>query len=113
MQRADIVVNNDGKVTAAQQQFGADVWILTDCATTDAGQTFKLRNATTGRYISNTTAPLALGQEGVTLTNVYNTRSGDFSIKYDNKAIYPICNIDARRPFTFNPITNIFINLLF
>ena len=30
--------NGGNNVTAAQQQYGADVWVLTDCATTDAGQ---------------------------------------------------------------------------
>ena len=94
--------NNDGKVTAAQQQFGADVWILTDCATTDAGQTFKLQNAITGRYVSGTTAPMALGESGATLTNVYNTRSGDFSIKIGNDALYPMSERVATNPNTLN-----------
>ena len=90
--------NNDGKVTAAQQQYGADVWVLKECATTDAGQTFKLQNATTGRYISSTTAPLALGDNGATLTNVYNTRSGDFYIKAGDAAIYPLSERVAGNP---------------
>ena len=94
--------NNDGKVTAAQQQYGADVWVLTDCATTDAGQTFKLQNATTGRYISNATAPISLGDNGTTLTNVYNTRSGDFSIKIGNDALYPMSERVATNPNTLN-----------
>ena len=90
--------NNDGKITAAQQQYGADVWVLKECATTDAGQTFKLQNATTGRYISSTTAPLALGDNGATLTNVYNTRSGDFYIKAGDAAIYPLSERVAGNP---------------
>ena len=94
--------NNDGKVTAAQQQFGADVWVLTECSTTDAGQTFKLQNATTGRYISSTTAPIALGENGATLTNVYNTRSCDFSIKAGEEALYPTSERAATNPNTLN-----------
>ncbi|MBR4967569.1 MAG: beta-N-acetylhexosaminidase [Bacteroidaceae bacterium] len=94
--------NNDGKVTAAQQQYGADVWVLTNCATTDAGQTFKLQNVTTGRYISSTTAPIALGEKGTTLTNVYNTRSKDFSIKVGNEALHPTSERAATNPNTLN-----------
>ena len=94
--------NNDGKVTAAQQQYGADVWVLTNCATTDAGQTFKLQNATTGRYISSTVAPIALGENGTTLTNVYNTRSKDFSIKVGDEALHPTSERAATNPNTLN-----------
>ena len=94
--------NNDGKVTVAQQQYGADVWVLTGCAATDAGQTFKLQNATTGRYISTTTAPIALGENGATLTNVYNTRSGDYSIKVGEEALYPTSERAATNPNTLN-----------
>ena len=94
--------NNDGKVTTAQQQYGADVWVLTDCVTTDGSQTFKLQNATTGRYISSTTAPIALGESGVTLTNVYNTRSNDFSIKIGEDALRPTSEHAATNPNTLN-----------
>ena len=92
--------NGGNNVTAAQQLYGADVWILTDCATTAAGQTFKLQNATTGRYISSTTAPIALGENGVTLTNVYNTRSGDFSIMAGEEALRPTSELVATNPNT-------------
>ena len=94
--------NNDGKVTAAQQQYGADVWILTNTNTTDGGQTFKLQNATTGRYISNSTAPITLGNNGITLTNVYNTRSGDFSIKVGEEALFPMSERATANPNTLN-----------
>ena len=92
--------NGGNNVTAAQLQYGADVWVLTDCATTTAGQTFKLQNATTGRYISSTTAPIALGENGVTLTNIYNTRSGDFSIMAGEEALRPISELVATNPNT-------------
>ena len=92
--------NGDDNVTAAQQQYGADVWVLTDCATTAAGQTFKLQNAVTGRYISSTVAPIALGENGVTLTNVYNTRSGDFSIMAGEEALRPLSELVATNPNT-------------
>ena len=92
--------NGDDNVTAAQQEYGADAWVLTDCATTAAGQTFKLKNAVTGRYISGTTAPIALGESGVTLTNVYNTRSGDFSIMAGEEALRPLSELVATNPNT-------------
>ncbi len=92
--------NNDGKVTAAKQQYGADIWVLTDCETTAAGQTFKLQNTTTGLYISSNTAPIALGNNGVTLTNVYNTKSGDFSIRMGEEALCPTPERAATNPNT-------------
>ncbi len=92
--------NGDDNVTSAQQEYGADAWVLTDCATTAAGQTFKLKNAVTGRYLSSTTAPIALGENGVTLTNVYNTRSGDFSIMAGEEALRPISELVTTNPNT-------------
>ncbi len=92
--------NGGATVAAAQQQYGADLWEVTDAATTDAGQTFKLRNVATGRYISSTNAPVALGENGVTLTNIYNTRSDDFSIMAGDGALYPIPERAATNPGT-------------
>ena len=94
--------NNDGKVTAATQRYGADVWNIVESTITEGGQTFKLQNATTGRYINSTSAPLALGNDGVTLTNVYNTRSGDFSIKVNDAAIYPLSERATTNPNTLS-----------
>ena len=92
--------NGEATVTAAQQQYGADLWEITDATITDAGQTFKLRNVATGRYISSTNAPVALGENGVTLTNVYNTGSDDFSIMAGDGALYPIPERAATNPGT-------------
>jgi len=94
--------NNDGIVTATRQEYGADVWEVAETASTANGQTFKLRNAVTGRYISNTTAPVALGESGATLTNVYNSKSGDFSIKAGEEALYPVPERAASNPNTLN-----------
>ena len=94
--------NNDGIVTATRQEYGADVWEVAETASTANGQTFKLRNAVTGRYISNTTTPIALGESGATLTNVYNSKSGDFSIKAGDKALYPIPERSATNPNSLN-----------
>ena len=94
--------NNDGVVTATRQEYGADVWEVVETASTANGQTFKLRNAVTGRYISNTTAPIALGESGATLTNVYNSKSGDFSIKAGDEALYPVPERAASSPNTLN-----------
>ena len=94
--------NNDSRVTAAKQDYGMDVWEVVESAITDNGQTFKLRNAMTGRYISNSAAPLALGNNGVTLTNVYNEKSGDFYIKVADAAIYPLSERAATYPNTLS-----------
>ena len=94
--------NNDGRVTATAQRYGADVWNIVESAITNNGQTFKLQNATTGRYISSTSAPLALGNNGVTLTNVYNTKSGDFSIKAGEAAIFPLSERAITNPNTLS-----------
>ena len=80
---------NDNVVYTDKQAYGADLWEVTESSVTAAGQTMKLRNAVTGRYISSTTAPVTLGSEGITLTNVYNSKSGDFSIKAGDNALYP------------------------
>ena len=92
--------NGDGAVTAARQEYGADVWELVETESTANGQTFKLRNAVTGHYISSATAPIALGESGVTLTNAYNTMSGDFSIMAGDGALYPIPERAATNPGT-------------
>ena len=94
--------NGSTTVTTALQQYGADLWELTEVTETANGQTFKLRNAATGRYISSATAPIALGESGVTLTNTYNTRSGDFSIMAGDGALYPIPERAAQNPNTLN-----------
>ena len=94
--------NNNGKVTAAKQEYGADVWEVTESSITAGGQTMKLRNAVTGRYISNTTAPLAMGESGIALTNTYNTKSGDFSIKAGDAAIYPLSERAVTNPNTLS-----------
>lgn len=94
--------NNNGVVTAARQEYGADVWELIETASTAGGQTFKLRNVVTGRYISSATAPVALGESGMTLTNAYNTMSGDFSIKAGEEAFYPVPERAATNPNTLD-----------
>ena len=94
--------NGNSTVTAAQQQYGADVWEITEAATTDAGQTFKLRNVATGRFISSANAPIMLGDNGTTLTNIYNSKSGDFTINAGNSALYPNSERATSNPNTLN-----------
>ncbi len=94
--------NGDATVTAAQQMYGADVWEVVDASVTANGQDLKLRNVATDRYISGTTAPVALGESGVVLTNNYNTRSGDFSIMAGDGALYPMPERAATNPNTLN-----------
>lgn len=92
--------NNDGVVTAAKQVYGADVWEITEEEITDNGQNIKLRNVATGRYIDGTTTPITIGESGITLTNVYNTRSEDFSIKAGNAALCPVPERATTNPNT-------------
>ena len=92
--------NGDGVVTAARQEYGADLWELVEAATGEAGQTFKLRNVATGRYIGNASAPIKTGDSGVTLTNAYNAKSGDFSIKAGDNALCPVPERAATAPNT-------------
>lgn len=94
--------NGDATVTAALQMYGADVWEVVDASVTANGQEMKLRNVATGRYISGTAAPVVLGSSGVTLTNTYNTRSGDFSIMAGDGALYPMPERAATNPNTLN-----------
>ena len=94
--------NGDATVTTAQQIYGADVWEVVDASVTANGQDLKLRNVATGRYISGATAPVALGESGVVLTNNYNTRSGDFSIMAGDGALYPMPERAATNPNTLN-----------
>ena len=97
-------LSDDGKATvsAGNITYGANVWEITESSTTAAGQTFKLRNAATGRCISSTTAPIELGANGTTLTNVYNPKSGDFSIKAGEEALFPMPERAAANPNTLN-----------
>ena len=94
--------NNDGIVTATKQEFGADAWVIVDATTSENSQTFKLCNATTGRYINSSAAPIALGENGVVLTNVYNAQSGDYSIKVNDAAIRPTSEFATTNPNTLS-----------
>ncbi len=94
--------NGNDVVTAGKQTYGADLWEVAEASTTNTGQTFKLRNVATGRYISGTTAPVTLGDNGAVLTNVYNEKSGDFSIKAGNAALYPLSEHAANNPNTLS-----------
>ncbi len=94
--------NGNAAVRAANDTYGANLWELTGTAITDAGQTFHLRNAITGRYISSATAPVALGESGITLTNRYNPKSGDFSIEAGGEALYPMPERATDNPNTLN-----------
>ena len=92
--------NGNATVTADKQQYGADLWEITEATTAATEQTMKLRNVATGRYISSTTAPIALGESGATLTNTYNAKSGDYSIKAGDAALYPLSERVTANPNT-------------
>ncbi len=84
---------DEGKdfVTAKALEYAADVWEVVTATESATGQDITLRNLATGRYINNTSYPLTLGASGSTLKNVYNTRTGDFSINAgSNGAIFPM-----------------------
>lgn len=93
---------DDGKTTAtaAATEYAANVWEVVTATLTDAGQNITLRNRATGRYISGTTAPVTLGTSAATLTNVYNTLTGDFSIKAGDNALFPMPEKATTNPNT-------------
>lgn len=95
---------DDGKstLTADTAKYTADVWEVTSATTTADGQEVTLRNRATGRYISGTTSPIALGNTPATLKNVYNDRTGDFSIMAGNGAIFPMPHRATANAHTLN-----------
>ena len=95
---------DDGKATAtaAAAEYAADVWEIVTATATDAGQNITLRNVATGRYISGTSAPIALGTTAATLTNVYNPLTGDFTINAGSSAIFPMPERSTTNPNTLN-----------
>ena len=95
---------DDGKATAtvAAAEYAADVWEIVTAQVTDVGQNVTLRNVATGRYISGTSAPIAIGTTAATLTNVYNPLTDDFSIKAANSAIFPMPELSTTNPNTLN-----------
>ena len=92
--------NGNGAVAVGKQQYGADLWVMTNAEVGTSGQSFKLKNAVTGRYISSTAAPVALGVDGVVLTNVYNEKTADYSIKAGEGALYPLSERVVNNPNT-------------
>ena len=95
-------IADNGGTTAivTASKYAADVWEIISAAETAAGQEIKLRNTATGRYLSGTTAPIALGSSAATFTNVYNSLTGDFSIKAGGSAIFPMPDKATSNPGT-------------
>ncbi len=89
-------------IQALSGNYLADVWeVVTANAQTD-GQEITLRNVATGRYISGTTSPITLGETAVTLKNIYNTKTGDFSILANGNAIFPMPEKAINNPNTLS-----------
>lgn len=85
-----IIDDGQAAVTVNALPMKADVWEVISANITDDGQEITLCNTATGRYISSSTAPLLLGDAAATLKNIYNTKTGDFSILADEEAIFPM-----------------------
>lgn len=97
------IIDNGGTTAIANAvPFAADVWEVVQANMVSDGQEITLRNVATGRYISNTTAPIQLGDNAATLKNVYNTRTGDFSIIAGSGAIFPMPEKATTNPNTLN-----------
>lgn len=97
-----MVDDGSSNVKISEQQFCADVWEITVANTTSDGQSVALRNLATGRFINSTSAPVTLGGTAVQLKNVYNERTGDFSIMAGNGAIFPMPERAVTNPLTLN-----------
>ena len=93
---------DEGGVSAMAKatDYAADVWEIVSATTAADGQTVTLRNLATGRYISSTTAPIALGASAVELKNTYNQRTGDFTINANGKALFPMPERSISSPHT-------------
>ncbi|MBR5893531.1 MAG: beta-N-acetylhexosaminidase [Bacteroidaceae bacterium] len=95
-----IMDEGGASATARATDYAADVWEIVSATTAADGQTVTLRNLATGRYISSTAAPLALGASAVELKNIYNQRTGDFTISANGKAIFPMPERSTANPNT-------------
>lgn len=95
---------DDGSSTlmAKEQEYSADVWEITASTIDGEGQSVALRNRATGRYINSTSAPITLGSTAIQLRNIYNERTGDFSIMAADGALYPMPKRATTNPQTLN-----------
>ena len=95
-----IMDEGGASATAKATDYAADVWEIVSATTAADGQTVTLRNLATGRYISSTSAPVALGASAVELKNTYNQRTGDFTINANGKALFPMPERSTTNPNT-------------
>lgn len=95
---------DDGSNTlmAKDEEYSADVWEITASTIESNGQSVALRNVATGRYINSTSAPITLGSTAIQLKNVYNERTGDFSIMAGSEALFPMPKRATTHPQTVN-----------
>ncbi len=97
-----IADNGEASATVTTNKYSADVWEIVTATITAAGQEVTLRNLATGRYLSGTSAPIAMGSNATTYTNVYNSKTGDFSIKTGDQALFPMPEKATTNPSTLN-----------
>lgn len=95
-----IIDEGTGKAMARSAEYSADVWEVVSATTVADGQKVTLRNTATGQFISSSTAPLTLGSNATQLKNVYNERTGDFSIIAGDGAIFPMPQRATTNPNT-------------
>lgn len=95
---------DDGKanVTVKKSAYAADVWEIATATTEADGQIITLKNVATGRYITGNTAPIGLGTTAGTYKNIYNSKTGDFSILAGEGAIFPMPERATTNPGTLN-----------
>lgn len=87
------------ELTHSTDAFAANAWMVTEAGEpqADGTQTLKLKNATTGRFISGTSArvsgkgfPVTLGARGVEATWKYDTTAKDFRLLVNGHSLFPL-----------------------
>lgn len=97
-----IADNGGNSAVVTSEKYAADVWEIVTPSIVSGGQNFGLRNVATGKYISGTSYPLAMGNSAAILTNIYNPLTNDFSIKVGENAIFPMPEKATTNPNTLN-----------
>ncbi len=88
----------------ARQPWCDDAWTVTASASTDGVQTITLTNATTGRSVSSTDAPVRLGDTPAQLVLTYDTDEQSFTVADQSQRLFiPVGEGYAVNPGTFTP----------
>lgn len=87
------------RLTYTGEALAADAWTVENAADDASGnETFRLRNAATGRYIAAVATAatgytgygVTMGTSGITLTAAYDAAHGDYAVKASGKTLFPV-----------------------